>query len=54
MKNVDIKQEVKSANLKLWQIAEYLGIRDTEFSKRLRKELSTEEKEKIRQAIKSL
>lgn len=54
MFNTDIRQEVKSANLKLYQIAEYLGIRDTEFSKMLRKELSAEQKEKIRQAIKSL
>ena len=54
MTNEDIRQEVKNANLKLWQIAERLGIRDTEFSKKLRKELSNEEKEKIRQAIKSL
>lgn len=54
MFNNDIRQEVKKANLKLWQIAEYLGIRDTEFSKKLRKELSEREKQQIRQAIKEL
>lgn len=54
MLNNDIRQEIKNANLKLWQIADFLGIRDTEFSKKLRKELSEEEKNKIRQAIKTI
>lgn len=54
MANEDIRNEVKSANLKLWQVSDLLGIRDTEFSKKLRKELSEEEKNKIRQAIKTI
>lgn len=54
MLNKDIREEIKNANLKLWQIAELIGIRDTEFSKMLRKELSDSDKNKIRQAIKSM
>ena len=54
MFNQDIRQEIKHANLKLWQVAELLGIRDNEFSKKLRKELSNEEKDKIRNLISSI
>jgi len=47
MKNNDIRQEAQKANVKLWQIAEKLSVTDSTFSKMLRKELSTEQKEKI-------
>lgn len=53
MFNKDIREEIKSANLKLWEVAELLNIRDTEFSKKLRRELSDEEKNKIKQIIKA-
>lgn len=51
MKNDDIKNEVKSAGLRLWQIAEALGMQDSNFSRRLRHELSDAEKAKIREII---
>lgn len=54
LKNKDIRQEVKKSNIKLWQIADRLGIADTNFSKMLRKELSEKQKEKIRYIIKKL
>lgn len=54
MKNQDIRNEVKEANLHLWQIADKLGIVDATFSKRLRYELSDEKKDEIRQIIKEL
>lgn len=47
MKNNDIRQETQKVNVKLWQIAEKLGVTDSIFSKMLRKELSAEQKEKI-------
>lgn len=47
MKNNDIRQEAQKTNIKLWQIAEKLGITDSTFSKMLRKELSAEQKQKI-------
>lgn len=53
MYNKEIREEIKKANLKLWQVAELLGIRDNEFSKKLRKELTCEEKENIRKLIAS-
>ena len=54
MKNQHIRNEVKAAGLKLWQIAEGLGINDGNFSRLLRKELSEEKKEQIRAIIKEL
>lgn len=47
MKNKDIRLKAERAGVKLWQIAEMLGITDSTFSRKLRKELSAEEKEKI-------
>lgn len=47
VKNQDIRNAAKKAGIKLWQIAEKLGIWDATLSKKLRKELPQEEKEKI-------
>lgn len=47
MHNQDIRLYAEHHNVKLWQIANALGINDGNFSRRLRKELTTEEKEKI-------
>lgn len=51
MKNQDIRTEVKAAGLHLWQIAEACGLTDSNFSRKLRHELSEEEKTKIRAII---
>lgn len=47
MNNHDIKEAAKIAGVKLWQIADKLGINDGNFSRKLRKELAPEEKQKI-------
>ncbi len=47
MNNHDIKEAAKKTGIKLWQIAEKLGINDGNFSRKLRKELNPEEKQKI-------
>jgi hypothetical protein len=56
MANADIKQETKSANVKLWQVAEHYngGMNDCNFSRVLRHELSAKEKVKIRSIISEL
>jgi len=55
MCNIDIRNEIKSAGLKLWQIAYQLGIKsDATFSRKLRLELSQKEKARIRDAIQHL
>ena len=47
MANKDIRLAAGAAGVRLWQIAEELGILDCNFSRKLRRELPTEEKEKI-------
>lgn len=45
--NVDIRNTAAGNGVRLWQIAEALGIADCSFSRKLRKELPAEEKRKI-------
>ena len=45
--NENIKKYAKDNNVKLWQIADKLGVCDTGFSKRLRHPLSRVEENKI-------
>lgn len=52
--NAEIRVAVKEAGLKLWQIADYIGIADTTMSKYLRKELPPELREKVLAAIREL
>ena len=54
MKNMDIRNEVREAGLRLWQVADGLGINDGNFSRKLRHELSESEKTKIRAIIADL
>ena len=49
--NMDIRDAAKRAGVFLWEIAGEIGINDGNFSRRLRKELPPEEKEKILAAI---
>ncbi|TCT14542.1 hypothetical protein EDC18_10523 [Natranaerovirga pectinivora] len=52
--NQDIKKVAKEKGVKLWKIAERLRITDSSFSRMLRYELSSEEKEKIKSIIEDL
>lgn len=54
MTNQDIRQAAAGAGVKLWQIADELGIADCNFSRKLRKELPQAEKEKILAIIERL
>lgn len=47
MANEDIKEAAKQAGVKLWEIAECLGINDGNFSRKLRMELSPADKENV-------
>lgn len=47
MENRDIRLKAAGAGIKLWQIADKIGITDSHFSRKLRKEFSPAEKEKI-------
>mgnify|MGYP001864556347 FL=1 len=52
--NQDIRRTAAGAGVKLWQIADALGIADCSLSRKLRKELPVEEKEKIFSIIEKL
>lgn len=52
--NNDIRTAAKQAGVWLWQIAERLGINDGNFSRKLRRELLPEEREKVLQIISEL
>ena len=54
MKNADVREKAKSAGVKIWQIADALGIRDYNLSRKLRYELPEAEKKKILQIIEQL
>lgn len=54
MANQDIKRTAAGAGVKLWQIAEALGIADCSLSRKLRKELPAEEKDRIFGIIRNL
>ena len=54
MCNQDIRRTAAGAGVKLWQIADALGIADCNFSRKLRKELPQEQKEKIFSIIQNL
>lgn len=54
MKNVEIRSAYMQAGIKQWQLAEALGLSETHFSRKLRKELPQEEKEKILDTIQRL
>ena len=54
MKNQDIRKAVQEAGLKLWQIAEEFGMQDSNFSRKLRHELSQTDKQRIYGIIEEL
>lgn len=51
MTNYEIRERAKSAGVKLWQIAEELGMNDGNFSRKLRRELPLNEQQKIFEII---
>lgn len=54
MNNADIRQAAKTAGVRLYQIAAEIGLNDGNFSRRLRRELPDEEKQKIFEIIDQL
>ena len=54
MCNKDIREYAVKNNVRLWQVAQELHINDGNFSRKLRVELSQEEKQKIRDIIDKL
>lgn len=54
MCNEAIRKAASDKGIKLWQIADKLGINDGNFSRKLRKELPQEEQERILHIIDDL
>ena len=54
MNNQDIRRTAAGAGVKLWQVADALGIADCSLSSKLRKELPQEEKDRIFGIIREL
>lgn len=52
--NQDIREKIKQNNIKYWQVALKYGVNDVTFTKKLRVELSSKEKEKINYIINEL
>lgn len=51
MTGTEMKAEVHAAGVKLWELADQMGIHSSELSRRLRYELTDEQVEEIRQAV---
>ncbi len=51
MNNLDIRQYAASRGVKLWEIAYRLNLQDSNFSRKLRKELPADEKEQLKKLI---
>ena len=49
--NNDIKNLIKDKGIYMWEVASKIGCNDGNFSRKLRKELSIEDKKKIIDAI---
>jgi len=52
--NKDIRSAAKAAGVLYWEIADRLGIQDSAFSRKLRRELPPDEREKILTIINEL
>ena len=51
MCNSEIREKIKSCNVKKWEVAAVIGVTDTTFSKWLRFELPEEKKKLVLKAI---
>ena len=52
--NMTIREKARSCGVRLWQIADALGMQESLFSKKLRKELPEDEQERILNIIDDL
>lgn len=52
--NMKIREKARNSGIRLWQIADALGMQESLFSKKLRKELPEDEQERILNIIDDL
>lgn len=54
MKNKEIREAMKRKNISQWKLGEMLGVSENTINRKLRKELSPDEKQKILDIIKKV
>lgn len=54
MENMEIRREAARNGLKLWEVAEACGVTDSTFSRKLRRELPSEQRDHILNTIRNL
>lgn len=54
MSGAEIKKKIKSANIKLWQVAHAFGVTDATFSRKLRFDFNESDTEKVLEIIQEL
>lgn len=54
MRNAEVRAEAVRTGVKLWQVAEAMGIADTSLSRKLRHELTEEERDNMMAVIHKL
>lgn len=54
MENLEIRREAAKNGLKLWEVAEACGVTDSTFSRKLRRELPSEQRDHILNMIRNL
>lgn len=52
--NAEIRETAKRSGVKLWQVAEEIGMSDAAFSRKLRHELTDKDRERVLNAINRL
>ena len=52
--NTEIREAAKRNGVRLWQVAESIGISDAAFSRKLRRELPASERERVMTVIEKL
>lgn len=53
MANQEIRMELKARNIPQWKLGELLGVSENTVNRKLRKELSTDEKQHILEVIRT-
>lgn len=54
MANSDVRQETKHHNVRMWQLADYLGVSEATVTRLLRHELPEEDKTRLLMAINAI
>ena len=54
MRNEGLREQIGAAGLRLWEVAYHLGMSDSSFSRKLRRELTEADRERVLRAIKEL